>query len=101
MVVRIRFSSGRRVDRRGRKNQRLALAFSALLTPAALMSTALGVWRVAADLKWTGAFAISNGFFSHWQVWIAGGGLLQLASHLLSRYGRGRAQAAAASSTSA
>ena len=88
MVVRIRFSSGRRVERKGRKNQRVALAFSALLTPAALMATALGLWRVAADLNWTGAFAISSGFFSHWQVWIAGGGLLQLASHLLNRYGR-------------
>jgi hypothetical protein len=43
----------------------------ALLTPAAVVALVLGLWRVSADLGWTEDFLISNGFFSHWQVWIA------------------------------
>ena len=43
----------------------------ALLTPAAVVAFVLGLWRVSADLGWTEEFLISNGFFSHWQVWIA------------------------------
>jgi hypothetical protein len=42
----------------------------ALLTPAALVALAMGLWRVGADLDWAGAFPITGGFFSHWQVWI-------------------------------
>jgi hypothetical protein len=43
----------------------------ALLTPAALVALAMGLWRISADLDWAGAFPITAGFFSHWQVWIA------------------------------
>lgn len=43
----------------------------ALLTPAALVAFAMGLWRVSADLDWAGAFPIASGFFSHGQVWIA------------------------------
>lgn len=43
----------------------------ALLTPAALVALAMGLWRVGADLDWAGEFPIAAGFFSHWQVWIA------------------------------
>jgi hypothetical protein len=43
----------------------------ALLTPAAVVALVLGLWRVSADLGWTEEFLISNGLFSHWQVWIA------------------------------
>src|SRR5580700_9237023 len=43
----------------------------ALLTPASVTALVLGLWRVSADLGWTGEFLIANGFFSHWQVWIA------------------------------
>jgi hypothetical protein len=42
----------------------------ALLSPAAVVALVLGLWRVSADLGWTEEFLISNGFFSHWQVWI-------------------------------
>jgi hypothetical protein len=42
----------------------------ALLTPAALVALTMGLWRVSADLAWAGAFPITGGFFSHWQVWI-------------------------------
>ena len=52
----------------------------ALLTPAALVALAMGLWRVGADLAWAGAFPITGGFFSHWQVWIA----LSIALKMLS-----------------
>ncbi len=29
----------------------------------------MALWRLSSDLGWTGAFAISSGLFSHWQVW--------------------------------
>ena len=90
MVVRIRFGQGRRFERGKRKNQRLALAFGALLTPAAVMACVLGLWRLAADMKWTGEFAISSGLFSHWQVWLTGAALLQGSARMLNHYGRGQ-----------
>ncbi len=79
MVVRIRFGTGRKVQRNKGKNRRVALALSALLTPGAVMASALGLWRLAADMKWTGEFAISSGLFSHWQVWLTFAALLQYA----------------------
>ncbi len=97
MVVRIRFGKGPKPGKTRRKNQRVALAAAVLLTPAALMALALGAWRVAADMKWAGAFAISSGFFSHWQVWIAAAVLLQASSHLLNRYGKSESDAGAES----
>ena len=93
MVVRIRFGKGQRFERGKRKNQRLALAFGALLTPAAVMACVLGLWRLAADMKWTGEFAIASGLFSHWQVWLTCAGVLQWSAWTLNRYGRGHDQA--------
>jgi hypothetical protein len=52
----------------------------ALLTPAALVALAMGLWRVSTDLDWAGAFPIATGFFSHWQVWIG----LSVALRMLS-----------------
>jgi hypothetical protein len=57
----------------------------ALLTPAAMVAFVMGLWRVSADLDWAGAFPITEGFFSHWQVWIAVAiGLKMLSSSLLA-----------------
>jgi len=88
MVVRIRFGTGRKVQRSKGKNRRVALALSALLTPGAVMASALGLWRLAADMKWTAEFAISSGLFSHWQVWLTFAALLQYVAWALNRYGR-------------
>ncbi len=88
MGVRIRFGRGRQVQQRSGKNRRLALALSSLLTPAAVMASVLGVWRLAADMKWTGEFGIASGLFSHWQVWLAFAALLQFIAWALNRYGR-------------
>jgi hypothetical protein len=59
------------------------------LTPAAVLFSALGAWRIAADLHWANRFAIPSGLFSHWQVWLGGAALLQVCSRALNRYGRG------------
>jgi hypothetical protein len=71
------------------RKRELASMLAALLTPSAAMAFVLGAWRLGADLKWTGEFAISRGLFSHWQVWIAMAGLLQTCASLLNRYARG------------
>src|SRR5690242_18195252 len=52
-------------------SEKAANLMAALLTPAAVIALALGLWRLAADLDWTETFPISNGLFSHWLVWIA------------------------------
>lgn len=94
MVVRIRLGKGPKVSKKRRKNQRIALGVAALLTPAALTACVLALWRIAADLNWTNSFAIPNGIFSHWQVWLAAAVVLQLCSRILNRYGKDGSQAA-------
>jgi len=93
MVVRIRFGRGLQVHRKSGKNRRAALALSSLLTPFAVMASALGIWRLAADLKVAGAFGISTGVFSHWQVWIVCAIVLQRCAWALNRYGHRQDQA--------
>ena len=88
MRVVIRLRQGRKLKRKPRKNQHVALALASLITPLALMACVLGLWRLAADLGVAGQFAIASGFFSHWQVWLCASALLQIASTLLNRYGR-------------
>lgn len=51
-----------------------------LLAPASMIAMVFGIWRLGADLGWTGAFVISDGFFSHWQVWLAVAVALRLAA---------------------
>lgn len=88
MIVRIRLGAGTRLVRGPRNNRRAALAMASLLVPVAVMASVLGIWRLAADLKMAGDFAIPNGLFSHWQVWIASALVLAFLSRLLNRYGR-------------
>ena len=92
MVVRIRFAKGRRVLLANRKNKKVALALSALLTPAAVMASVLGLWRLSADIKLTGEFGIATGLFSHWQVWMVFAALLQGGAWALNRYGHHQAR---------
>jgi hypothetical protein len=88
MLVRIRFGKGLQVGRARRRNKRIALAVSALLTPGAFLASVLALWRIAADLGWAGKFAIPSGIFSHWQVWMVMAVLLQACSRALARYGK-------------
>ena len=62
-----------------------AQAVSALLTPVAVIALVLGMWRFGTDLGWTEDFVISNGLFSHWQIWIALAIALQALASMLSR----------------
>jgi len=89
MVVRIKLKYEHAVRRTVAWNRHAALVASSLMTPIALMAWALGGWRLLADLKLAGEFAITSGFFSHWQVWIGLGIVLQFAAFLLHRFARG------------
>ena len=68
-------------------SRQLANTLIALLTPAAVVAFAMGLWRVCADLGWAGAFLIADGFFSHWQVWIALSIALKILSSTLIAWG--------------
>src|SRR5882672_9659726 len=88
MLVRIRLGSGPRVNQTGRKNQHTALALASLLTPAAVMADVLAGWRIAADLNIARQFPISEGFYSHWQVWVVAAAVVHLGAIVLNRYGK-------------
>ncbi len=91
MLVRIRLGSDVKVRQKRRKNQHVALALASLLTPAAVMACVLACWRLAADVNATAQFPISNGLFSHWQVWLTLAASLQFCATLLNRYGKPQA----------
>jgi hypothetical protein len=54
------------------------------------MACVLAFWRLAADLNATAQFPISEGLFSHWQVWLTLAASLQFFSTILNRYGKPR-----------
>jgi hypothetical protein len=68
-------------------SRQLADVLVSLLTPAAVLGLVMGLWRVATDLGWAGAFPIAGGFFSHWQVWIALSAGLKMLSYTLIAWG--------------
>ena len=43
----------------------------AVITLVSVSCLLLALWRLTSDLGWTESFAISEGFLSHWQVWMA------------------------------
>jgi hypothetical protein len=90
MILRIRFAKRSVIG----ENRRAALALAALLDPAALMALALGLWGIAARLKWVDSFAIPSGFFSHWETWMAAAAGLELCAVALNRYGKSGGAAA-------
>jgi hypothetical protein len=87
MRVRIHLASGPKVQKKQGKNRHVAMGAAALLTPLAVMAGVLGLWRICADIGITGEFAITQGVFSHWQVWIALAFVLEGGAFLLNRYG--------------
>ena len=88
MILRVRLNRGQPIQRKAGKNRHVALAFGGLMMPLALMAYVLGFWRLASDMGFAGESGIT-GVFSHWQIWIPGGALLQFAGTSLTRYGRG------------
>jgi hypothetical protein len=91
MVVRIRLGKRPKPAAKRARNRRLAQGVATLLKPAALMALALGIWGIAADLKWTGTFAIASGWLSHWVVWLGTAVMFQFCSFALNRYGQNEA----------
>jgi len=89
MHVRIRLGRGVPKQRMQGKNRRLALALAGLLVPVSFLAFILAFWRLAADLSYAGEFAIQEGLFSHWHVWIGIAAALSYLTHRLNRYGRG------------
>ena len=56
------------------------------------MACVLALWRVGADMAWTGSFAIHTGLLSHWQVWLLLSIGLQVIGMALNRYGNSEEQ---------
>ena len=69
-----------------RASEETADLLVALISPASVIALVLGLWRLTADLEWTGSFFISKGFFSHWQVWIALAVALKLGATALAPF---------------
>lgn len=88
MLVRIQLPIRSRAKVHSRR-QFFALGLAALMTPSALVAFTMAFWRIASDLRWTGAFVISTGVFSHWQIWLVNAGVLSVLASALNRYGRG------------
>lgn len=88
MILKIRLRRGVRIEQRRGKNRRLALAASGLMVPAALMAFILACWRIAAHMSYASEFAIEDGIFSHWHVWVAITGALVFLAVKLNRYAK-------------
>jgi hypothetical protein len=85
--VRIRIKWNKRNRSTKGRPKAVALALAALLTPASLAAFTMAIWRIAADLHWTGDFIISTGLLSHWQVWLGAACVLLLCASILNRWG--------------
>lgn len=88
MVVRVRFGRRPAFSRSGARNSRIATVAASLMTLMAISLVSLGLWRIGADLEWAGAFVISQGLLSHWQVWLAAAAVLQYAAWRLKKYAK-------------
>ena len=94
MLVKIRLPRGIEVGRNKRRIAPLTFIAAGLLRMAAVLCLMLALWRLTNDLGWTGAFVVDEGFFSHWQVWLALTLGISILSFRLLRYSR-RAEPAA------
>ena len=88
MIVRIKLRVGPKVATNRNMDAKVALAVASLLTPGAMLCFVLALWRLLADLNVTTTFIFESGLLSHWQVWMALGVGVQMASVYLDRYGR-------------
>jgi hypothetical protein len=88
MVVKIRFGRGPLVSRRKGKNSRIAMLGGSLLTMVSICLCSLGIWRLCQDVGLAGDFVFTDGFLSHWQVWIGASVILQYGCWRLTRYAR-------------
>jgi len=66
----------------------IAAGLASLLSPLAALCVAIAFWRLGQDIGFAREFFITDGPFSHWQVWFAVAGCLIAASTWLNRRGR-------------
>jgi len=86
VIIRIRGPEERKLRADARPNRVLAALGSAAVAPLALVCFLLCGWRWMMDLGLIGRFVVGEGFWSHWQVWFAGGVLFQGLAAGLGRY---------------
>ena len=92
MVVKVRLNYGRKIRKAAGANRHAVALTASLMMPISVAAWALAAWRVLADLKLAGGFAISTGLFSHWQVWVALALAVQFGAFLLHRASRGEGE---------
>jgi hypothetical protein len=88
MKIKLRFPPGATVKQTSGKNRHVALAVAALMTPATLVMAVMAMWRLGSDLQMMTEFPITEGVWSHWQMWLAAASASQVATVLLNRYGK-------------
>lgn len=88
MKVRIRFGRGSVVSRKRGKNSHSARLLASLCTLIAICLACMGFWRLFQDLDLAGDFVFSEGFLSHWQVWLGGACALQYGAWRLTAFSR-------------
>jgi hypothetical protein len=71
MLVKVRLPRGAASRRIDGKHAPFLSGLSGLVMLLAFSCLMLAVWRLTSDLGWTQEFVISDGFLSHWQVWMA------------------------------
>jgi len=72
--------------------EEMAAAMASLLTPAFALILAMTLWRLGQDLGFANNFFVSEGVWSHWQVWLALAVAVQALSIRLNRKARARAR---------
>lgn len=90
MLVRVHFPRRTRTQNQNNHDLPWVSALGGLVTLIAVSCLMLGVWRLTWDLGWTSSFVISDGFWSHWQVWMAFTIAFSALAVRLVRYGRPR-----------
>jgi hypothetical protein len=88
MVVKIRFGRGPVVTQRKGKNSGIAMLSASMLTMVSICFASFGFWRLAEDVNLAGGFVYTEGFLSHWQVWLFAAGTTQYGAWRLTRYAR-------------
>lgn len=63
----------------------MAPVLSFLINQTALAAFVFAIWRLGVDLGITGQFLISEGLFSHWQVWLVSAVALKMMAISLNR----------------
>jgi hypothetical protein len=96
MKLKIKFPAGSVLGPDQLWDVKVALAVAGLVTPVSVLVIVVSLWGVLADTGVAGQFLSDAGIWSHWQVWLASGLLLQALVICLERYSRMRQRLVAA-----